>query len=151
MSDSLQLHGLQSARLLCPWDSPGNNTGVSCYLLLQGIVLTQGSNSHLLHWEPDSLLLNNLGSPSIYLLVLELVVWIRIQTKSKIDGCAYQVSLIYKPFFVDQTETLFCRIYVFSMSFHDLIMFHCLAVPKFIYKSITWRIFWLLPNIDSQA
>ena len=27
MSDSLQPHGLQSTRLLCPWDSPGKNTG----------------------------------------------------------------------------------------------------------------------------
>ena len=26
-SDSLQLHGLQPTRLLCPWDSPGKNTG----------------------------------------------------------------------------------------------------------------------------
>ena len=38
-------HGLQSARLLCPWDSPGKNTGVGCHFLLQGIFLTQGSNS----------------------------------------------------------------------------------------------------------
>ena len=28
MSDSLQPHGLQPARLLCPWDSSGKNTGV---------------------------------------------------------------------------------------------------------------------------
>ena len=27
LSDSLQSHGLQLARLLCPWDSPGKNTG----------------------------------------------------------------------------------------------------------------------------
>ena len=32
------------ARLLCPWDSPGKNTGVGCHFLLQGIFLTQGSN-----------------------------------------------------------------------------------------------------------
>ena len=25
-----------SARLLCPWDFPGKNTGVGCHLLLQG-------------------------------------------------------------------------------------------------------------------
>ena len=25
-----------SCRLLCPWDSPGKNTGVCCYFLLQG-------------------------------------------------------------------------------------------------------------------
>ena len=30
-------------------DSPGKNTGVGCHSLLQGILLTQGSNLHLLH------------------------------------------------------------------------------------------------------
>ena len=30
-------------------DSPGKNTGVGCYALLQGIFPTQGSNSSLLH------------------------------------------------------------------------------------------------------
>ena len=28
----------------CSWDSPGENTGVGCHFLLQGIFLTQGSN-----------------------------------------------------------------------------------------------------------
>ena len=32
-------------RLLCPWDSPGKNTGVGCHLLLQRIFPTQGSSS----------------------------------------------------------------------------------------------------------
>ena len=35
--NSLQDHGLYPARLLCPWDSPGKDTGVSCHALLQGI------------------------------------------------------------------------------------------------------------------
>ena len=48
MSDSLRPRGLQPARLLCPHDSPGKNTGVGCHFLLQGIFLTQGSNTHLL-------------------------------------------------------------------------------------------------------
>ena len=39
---------LSSARLLCPWDSPGKNTGVGCHFFLQGIFLTQGSNPGLL-------------------------------------------------------------------------------------------------------
>ena len=34
LSDSLRPHGLQPARLLCPWDSPGKNTGVGCYFLM---------------------------------------------------------------------------------------------------------------------
>ena len=39
-------------------DSPGKNTGVGCYALLQGIFLTQRSNPHfwsLLHWQTGSL------------------------------------------------------------------------------------------------
>ena len=43
-SDSLQSHGLQPTRLLCPWDFPGQNTGVRCHFLLQGIFPTQRSN-----------------------------------------------------------------------------------------------------------
>ena len=41
MSDSLGPHRLYPARLLCPWDSPGKNTGEGSYFLLQGIFLTQ--------------------------------------------------------------------------------------------------------------
>ena len=44
VSDSLQPHGLQPTRLLCPWDFPGKNTGVGCHFLLQGNFLTQGLN-----------------------------------------------------------------------------------------------------------
>ena len=40
----LESHGLQSTRLLCPWDSPSKNSRVGCHALLQGIILTQGSN-----------------------------------------------------------------------------------------------------------
>ena len=44
MSDSLQPYGLHPARLLCPWNSPGKNTGEGSHSLLQGIFPTQGSN-----------------------------------------------------------------------------------------------------------
>ena len=47
--DSLRPHGLQSSRLLCPWDFPGKDTGVGCHFLLQGIFQTQGLNPSLLH------------------------------------------------------------------------------------------------------
>ena len=49
VSNSLRPHGLQPARFLYPWDSPGNNTGVGCHFLLQGIFPTQESNPGLLH------------------------------------------------------------------------------------------------------
>ena len=44
--------------LLCPWDSPGKNTGVGCHHLLQGSFLIQGWNPHLfslLHCQTGSL------------------------------------------------------------------------------------------------
>ena len=49
-------HGLEPNRLLYPWDSPGENAGVGCHFLLQGIFLTQGLNPHLLRWQVDFLL-----------------------------------------------------------------------------------------------
>ena len=48
---TLQPYGLLPTRLPCLWDSPGKNTGVGCYALLQGIFPTQGSNPRLLGLE----------------------------------------------------------------------------------------------------
>ena len=66
MSNSVLPHELKPARLLCPWNSPGKNTGVGCHSLLQGIFLTQGSNPDLLgllHWQAGSLPLSPPGNP----------------------------------------------------------------------------------------
>ena len=41
ISNSLQPHGLWSARFLCPWNSPGKNAGEGCHFLLQEIVWTR--------------------------------------------------------------------------------------------------------------
>ena len=52
--------------LLCPWHSPGKNTGVGCHTLLQGIFPTQGLYSHLwglLHGQVGSLPLVPPGKP----------------------------------------------------------------------------------------
>ena len=54
-------------RLLCLSDSLGKNTGEGCYVLLQGIFLTQESNPSLLcilHWHVGSLLLSSVQSLS---------------------------------------------------------------------------------------
>ena len=57
MSSSVRPHELQPARLLCPWDSPGKDTGRGCCALPQRIFPTQGSNLGLLR-----LLLRQAGS-----------------------------------------------------------------------------------------
>ena len=58
-----------------PWNSPGRNTGVSCYFLLQGIFPIQGSNLHLQHWQDNSLPLVPPGKPS-FLLGDALFLWL---------------------------------------------------------------------------
>ena len=59
---------------LCPWDSPGKNTEVSCHALLQGDLLNpdieepRESNLcllHLLHWQAGSLPLVPIRKPLI--------------------------------------------------------------------------------------
>ena len=60
---TLRPRGLQPARLLCPWDSPGQNTGVGCHFLLQGIFPTKGSNPGLLHFGQFLHCLSYQGSP----------------------------------------------------------------------------------------
>ena len=58
-------HVLYWARLLCPWDSLGKNTGGGCHFLLQGICLTQGSNLGLPHYTLYHL--SHQGIPADYL------------------------------------------------------------------------------------
>ena len=62
VSDSLGSHGLQPTRLLCPWNSPGKNTGEGSHALLQGILPTQGSNLDLLHCRQVLYRLSHRGS-----------------------------------------------------------------------------------------
>ena len=53
------------SRPLCPWDSPGKNSGVGCHALLQDFP-TQGPNPHLLrllHWQAGCLPLALHGEP----------------------------------------------------------------------------------------
>ena len=63
---TLRPHRLWPARLLCPWNFPGKNTGVGCHFLLQGIFPAEKLNPCLLcllHWQVNTLPLCHLGSP----------------------------------------------------------------------------------------
>ena len=72
---------LCTARLLCPWDSPGKNTRVGCYALFQGIFPTQGPNPGL----PDCRQIlyhlshqGNLIKPKIIFISNELLVYLAL-------------------------------------------------------------------------
>ena len=60
------------ARLLCPWDFPGKNTGVGTHVPLQEIFPTQGSTPCLQHWQADCLPLSHLGNTSYLIIVHKL-------------------------------------------------------------------------------
>ena len=75
VSDSLQAHGLQPSRLLCPWNSPGKNTGVGCHSLLQGIFPTQGLISGLLNCRTILYHLSHQGSPEYCFMVYKVLLY----------------------------------------------------------------------------
>ena len=63
VSNSLGSQGLEPARLFCPWNSPGNSTGVGNHSLLQGTIPTQELNLGLLHCRQILYHLSHQGSP----------------------------------------------------------------------------------------
>ena len=66
------------ARLLCPWDSSGKDTGVGCHFLFQGIFATQGLTLRLLcllHWQAGYLPLVLLGKPRQSLILSVHLLW----------------------------------------------------------------------------
>ena len=72
-SNFLRHHELQPALLLCPWISPGKNIGVGSQSFLQGIFLTQGLNSGLLHCRLILYCVSPQGRKLLELLILSIV------------------------------------------------------------------------------
>ena len=87
---TLWLHGLQSARLLCAWDSAGKNTEVGCHFLLQGIFLTQGSNPSLLRLLHGRWILYHwaIGKPRRFSSCCKILVSIQSSNKASSDRFA---------------------------------------------------------------
>ena len=99
LCNSSQPYGLQAAKLLCPWNYPGKNTGMGCYFLLQRIFLTQRMNPHLLcllHWQVVLLPLSHLGSP-----IYSTGNWMQYPVKNH-NGKGYEKGYI--------TESLYCTV-----------------------------------------
>ena len=99
-------HGLQLARLLCPWDSLSKNTGRGCHCFLQGIFLTQAFNPHLLQLLPWQWI-------RYYGATWEVLLHIKAKCESKgksrekrhwLDACRNIVSLLNAIRYMRETE-----------------------------------------------
>ena len=104
VSASLQPHGLYS-----PWNSPGQNTGVSSLSLLQGIFPTQGLNPGLPDCRQILYQLSRKGSPGI----LE---WVAYPFSSRSSGPGSQTGVSCILLWVlmtlavsRRTDKVFCR------------------------------------------
>ena len=96
MSDSLPPCVLWPARLLCPWDSSGKNTGVGCHALLQRIFLTQGSSPHilyLLHWHVGCFPLVPPGKPIRVHISFQLVLLFSMDKYPDVKSLGHMVVL----------------------------------------------------------
>ena len=95
MSNSLRPHGLCPARLLCPWNSPGKNIGVSSHSLLQGIFPVEGQNPDL-HCRQILYHLSHQGSP--YLSLSYLFYAEQTEPQRCSGGCPRSQSWSSQPF-----------------------------------------------------
>ena len=75
-SNSFRPHGLQHARTLCPWDSPGKNTGMGCCALLHGSSQPRDWTPGLLHGRQIFYCLRHFILSGIY--VLSILSWLRM-------------------------------------------------------------------------
>ena len=82
-----------------PRDSPGKNTGVGCCVLLQGIILTQGSPhiSCLLQWQVGFFPLVPLGKPQIHYTQIHVHMY-GIEIWEKLNTNSFNRILIYRMF-----------------------------------------------------
>ena len=136
MSDSLWPCGVQPARLLCPWDSPGKNTGVDCHALFQGI-LTQGSSLRLwclLHWEAGSLPLVLPGKPK------ESTTWsISVKQRPLLKTYLVFLSSVFPHF--GSSTAWFVTMFPFQTLFTVAFAFESLVTPSVFKpncKSLIW-------------
>ena len=85
------------ARILCPWSSPGKNTGVGCHSLLQEIFLTQGSNLCLLLCRQILYFLSYQGSPKKgHVLMSQRLLRDQVQRGPEVSPCIWNMEVAGK-------------------------------------------------------
>ena len=150
---------MEPARLLCPWCFPGKSTGAGCHFLLQGIILTQGSSLHLLHWQADSLPLSHPGSPYTHKISS---FWISFPFKSPRSRvpCAIQEVLVSYlcltqwRIYINLNVTIHLSAF-FSLGVHTFVLYIPVSIsalqirspaPFFLDYTYKWHHIYVLSN-----
>ena len=105
---------MEPTRLLCPWNSPGKNSGVGCHFLLQGIFPTQGSNpGH--HIAKDYLPTEPPGKPWI-----SLPLWRKWQTQGRKErqSWGHPSEWVHSDIHCDSAALRLCSSSFYSLCFH---------------------------------
>ena len=113
VSDSVWPYGLQPARLLCPWNSTGKNTGVGSHSLFQGIFLTQWLNPGILHCRQIPYYLSHHDINNMYMYMIYSVT--KEDGRAVPESCDFTwVSLIGSLFFrqcLANNPVCFCDVF----------------------------------------
>ena len=88
---------VEPARLLCPWVSPGKNTGVGCHFLLQRIFPTQRLNPGLLLCRQILYHLSHRGSPGLHA---------HFQMKDYVYSYFFSIKVWKRNYFVQSVENV---------------------------------------------
>ena len=113
---------------VCPWNSPGQNTGVGSHSLFQGSFPTQGSNPSLPHCRQILYQLRHHRSPRILAWVAYPFSsgssWLRNQTGSpelQVDSLSTELS--GKPYFFLISISIYMYNTILILSFNLLFMY----------------------------
>ena len=107
MSDSVRPHRQQPTRLLCPWDSPGKNTGVGCHFLLQCVkVKSEREVAQSCLTLSDPMACSLLGSSVHGIFQARVLEWVPLPSP-KTQTSYYQTSICCCS--VDQPCPTFCN------------------------------------------
>ena len=125
VSDSLRPHGLKTARVLCPWNSPSNNTKVGCHSLLQGNLTNPRIEfkSPALHtdseaWGKFSRIPLQMYEFSKGMLLLKRIVWTRKKKQLSIYGNLWQLIK------------------------NEIYIYVCNFFPWTLYPAASWLFIW---------
>ena len=117
MFDSVRPYGLQPARPLYPWDSPGKKTGVGCPTLLQGSSWSRIQPMSVmsnLHWQMDPLPVASPGKP----------------LNSRQDSALpLKKCDIWRPKFIGHIYIIYLKILWSHWDLHNFPLLYCLPTP----------------------